>query len=124
MLKFYFKLFIIFFFITSSSESDNFNNVLIKGNKRISNQTILLFSEIPKEKNLNSDEVNLILKNLFQTNFFKDVFVKIENNNLIIDVTEYPVIQTVFIDGVKKTKTKASIFDVISLRDRSSFDPI
>ena len=124
MLNFFLKIFVLFLFITSPSQSNNFNDVLISGNKRISNETILVFSDISEEKNLDNNSINLILKKLYNTNFFKDVSVRIENNNLLINVVEYPIIQTVFIEGIKKKSTKESVTKILTLKNRSSFNPI
>ena len=122
MFKFFIKIFVIFFFLTSLLHSKNFNNILINGNKRVSNETILVFSEIPENKILDENSINSILKRLYQTGFFKDVNVRLENKNLIIDIVENPIIQTVFIEGIKKKGLKESITDLLSLRDRSSFN--
>ena len=45
--KFFFKILIILFLFVNPSWSEDFDNVLITGNDRISNQTILVFSELP-----------------------------------------------------------------------------
>jgi len=122
MFKFFFKLFIIFFFLSSLSESKNFNNILINGNKRISNETILVFSEISENKFLDENSINEVLKKLYKTGFFKDIIIKHEGENLIIDVVENPIIQTVFINGIKRKATEESISDLLSLKNRSSFN--
>ena len=106
MLKCIFQIFIIFIMLSISSRSEEFNDILINGNKRISDDTIIVFSEIPKKQFLDESSINVILKKLYQSGFFKDVVVKIENKNLIIDVIENPIIQTVFIEGVKKKQIK------------------
>ena len=122
MLKLFFKIFVILFFLSSSSESVNFNNILINGNERISKETILVFSEISEQQSFDENSINLILKKLYQTGFFKDVAVKFENQNLIISVIENPIIQTVFINGIKRKKTEESISELLLLKDRSSFN--
>ena len=122
MFKFIFKIFIVFFFLTVSPQSQEFNNISINGNVRISNETILVFSDLPSEKFLNENSINIILKNLYNSGFFKDVVVKIENKNLIINVIENPIIQSVFIEGVKKKKINASLYEILSLKSRSSFN--
>ena len=122
MTKLIFKLFIVFCVFTLPLESKNFNNILINGNDRISDDTIKVFSEIPKDKSLNETSLNLILKNLFNTGFFKDVSVIIKNNDLIINVEENPIIQSVLIEGVKTERIRKSINDILTLRDRSSFN--
>ena len=122
MFKFFFKIFVILFFFSSSSESIILNNVLVNGNERISKETILVFSEISEQQSFDENSINSILKKLYQTGFFKDVVVKFENEKLIINVVENPIIQTVFVNGIKKKKTKEGISKLLSLKDRSSFD--
>ena len=105
MIKNFFQIFMLFIFLTVCARSQDFKDIIINGNERISNETVLLFSELPSENFLDESSINLILKKLYKSGFFKDVTVKIENNNLIIDVIENPIIQTVFIEGIKKKKT-------------------
>ena len=104
MIKFFFRIFILFIFLTVCARSQEFKNVIINGNERISNETILVFSELPSDDFLDESLINETLKKIYKSGFFKDVTVKIENNNLIIDVIENPIIQTVFLEGIKKKK--------------------
>ena len=122
MFKLILKTIIFSFILTFSVSSKNYEEIIVNGNERISNETILVFSEISDGKSLDENSVNEILKKLFNTGFFKDVSIKIENNQLIIDVTENPIIQTVLIEGVKAEKIKNAIFEVLNLKDRSSFN--
>ena len=122
MFRFFLKISVIFFLLTFSLESGNFKKILINGNERISNETILVFSEIPEDHILNENSINTILKKLYQTGFFKDITVKIENENLIIDVLENPIIQNVNIKGIKRKKTTEEINDFLLLKNRSSFN--
>ena len=46
MLRFILKFFVIFILYQSPALSKDYNNILITGNERISNETILVFSEI------------------------------------------------------------------------------
>ena len=122
MFNFFFKIFTITFFLTLSSESKDFNDILINGNERISNETIIVFSEVTNLQNVDENSINLILKKLYNTGYFKDVTVKFENDNLIINVVENPVIQTIFIEGIKRKKTEESIIEALTLKSRSSFN--
>ena len=107
--------------IAFSAYSENYEKVIINGNERISNETILVFSKVNNEDTLDENLLNDILKNLYESGFFKDVSVKIVNNNLIINVIENPIIQTVFIEGLKAKKIEKSIYELLSLKDRSSY---
>ena len=124
MFKLISKIFIIFIILTASARSQEFNNILINGNERISNETILVFSDLPNEKFLDENAINNVLKKLYSSGFFKNIIVKIEDKNLIIDVIENPIIQTVFIEGIKKKKLNKSLYEVLSLKNRSSFNSL
>ena len=124
MFKNIFKILIIFFSLIISSESKNFNNIIINGNERISDETILVFSDLPNEKFLDENAINNVLKKLYSSGFFKNIIVKIEDKNLIIDVIENPIIQTVFIEGIKKKKLNKSLYEILSLKNRSSFNTL
>ena len=67
MLKFFFHLIVLSFFLTFSSYSKNYENIIINGNERISNETILVFSEIQDNKVLDENSLNEILKKLFNS---------------------------------------------------------
>ena len=45
-------------------------SIEVKGNKRIPKETILMFSGISKGQNINDVDLNLILKNIYDSNFF------------------------------------------------------
>jgi len=122
MFKFFFYLIVLSTFLTFSSYSKNYEKIIINGNERISNETILVFSEISEDKSLDENSLNNILKRLYKSGFFKDINVKIENNILTIDVLENPIIQTVFIDGIKRKKTVESLYQILSLKNRSSYN--
>ena len=122
MFKIFIKIFTILFFLTLPSESKNYNNILINGNERISNETVLVFSEIPANQVLDESLINIILKKLYETGFFKDVVIKLENDDLLINVIENPIIQTVFIEGIKRKKTEEAITEILNLKNRSAFN--
>ena len=122
MFKIFFHFIIFFTILTFSVYSKNYNKIIISGNERISNETILVFSEISEDKSLDENSINDILKKLYKSGFFKDVTIKLKNNNLIIEVLENPIIQSVFIDGIKRKKTEESLYEILSLKDRSSYN--
>ena len=124
MFKFFLQFIVLFILLIFSANSKNYEKIIVNGNERISNETVLLFSEIQDNIDLDENYINEILKKLYKSGFFKDVIVKIENNNLIIDVLENPIIQTVFIEGIKRKKTEESLYKVLSLKNRSSFNSV
>ena len=122
MFKFFFKIIFISLFLLKIAYAEIYNEIVITGNSRITDETILLFSKLPNSKSLNENSLNLILKNLYDTKFFKDVSIKINEKKLFISVIEQPIIQTVFIEGIKSSKIEKLIKETLTLKDRSSFN--
>ena len=123
MLKFILKILILWLLLFQPTFSENFNEVLIEGNERISDESIMVFSQLSNnDKSFDENSLNIILKNLYQTGFFKDIKIKIKNKKLIINVIENPIIQTRFIKGVKTNRNLELIESVLVLQNRSSFN--
>ena len=87
---------------TQNSYAEIIKSFVINGNDRISDETIILFSGTKVNDNIDSNNLNNIIKKVYETNFFKDISLSFEKNILTINVVESPLIQTVSIEGIKK----------------------
>ena len=115
---------LIFFLISSFANADILKKIEILGNERIPENTIIMFSKVSignKTENINT---NNVLKNLYETNFFKDVVVNLNENILKITVSEFPIVQNVNIEGIKSKKINDEILDNIYFKEKSSFNEI
>ncbi len=124
MLKFYFKIalvFIINIFLVYKVYAENISEIKIYGNDRISTQTIILFSEAKINDEVDENILNFYLKNLYETNYFKNIEIKLENSILSIFVEEEPLIQSVKFQGLRAKKFIEPLKNSIKLKDRSSF---
>ena len=97
------------YFPLSLSNSEVINQIKIEGNKRITDEIILMFSGINVGKNISSSSVNEITKNLYETNFFNNVSVAFENNLVSITVDEAPLIDKIVFNGLKAKKIEKKI---------------
>ena len=128
MTKKLYKICIIFFyslnfiFLFSISNATQIKNIQIKGNERISNETIILFSEFNIGNNITNKKLNQIIKNLYETNFFENVNVKVLDQKLLITVVEAPIIDKVEFAGIKSNTIKDSLNTFINLKSRSSYN--
>jgi outer membrane protein insertion porin family len=82
--------------VTFPASSEIVNKINVTGNDRISDQTIIMFSDINLNDNLNLNDLDQILKKIYQSNFFDNVNVSLNNNILTIKVDEKPIIETIF----------------------------
>ena len=117
-------LILILFFIQSFAYAETIKEVDIKGNDRISKETILMFSEIDIGDDINQNNINDILKNLYKTNFFESVEVSLLQNKLIINIKEFPIVQNVNVKGIKKNSIQEKINENIFFKERTSFNEI
>ena len=116
-------LFIFFIFINSPPvKSEILKDINIEGNQRIPDETIKMFGDVKIKDNINLNEIDKILKNIYDSNFFEDVQVKIENNILNIYVKEKPIIQDVEYQGIKSKTILTEIKSNRILKPKSSFD--
>ena len=118
------RLFIILFlsyFYHGFLQAEIIKKIEISGNKRVSNETIKVYGNININKDYSEQGLNKILTNLYSTNFFEDVKIKLSNGVLIVQVTEYPVINDLVILGEDSKKYKDKIFELISLKQKDSF---
>ncbi len=108
-------------FIQSLSYAEIINEIKIKGNDRITNETIILFGGYNINDNIESSDLNNIIKNLYETSFFKDVSINFEDNILLITVDENPLIQSVVFEGIKNKSLIKGIKEIILQKEKSSF---
>ena len=105
---------ILQFFFFNLSYSDSIKKFEIYGNDRISDETILMFSNLEIGQDINENDLNDSLKELYYTDYFKDVSISVEKNIVIIKVVENPIIQKIIINGVKEGNLLEIIDDVTS----------
>lgn len=107
------KSIIFFYILTTSVLTEVAEKVLITGNERISEETVLIYGDITSGKNYSDKDLDLILKNLYETNFFENVKVNLSNNILKIDLKEYPVINQLIISGENSKRYQEQIKKII-----------
>ena len=124
MYKIIFKFLIITFFLTCQSIGDVVKKIEIYGNDRITDQTIQIFNPVSINDDIDSEKLNIILKKLYETNYFEDVKVSFEENILKITVKEFPIIQNLNYNGIKAQKIRDIILKDLSLKQRSSYNKL
>ena len=118
---FSFSLKVIIFILTLNLNafSEIIEDIKIDGNQRISNDSIKLFSKIDIGDEIKNENINSILKDLYETNFFENVNIKFVNNILNISVSEYPIIQKVIYEGIKSKTLLGKIEENKLIRKKS-----
>ena len=121
---FFFIVLFLFVFNTKFASAEKIKDIAILGNDRIPDETILMFSGINIDDEINDNKLNQILKELYGSNFFEEISVSVDKNILTIKVKELPIIDDIIIDGVKAEKIEENIRSNLILKPRSSFNKI
>ena len=116
------KILFICLFLTVSAYSEIVNKIVINGNKRISDQTVIMFSNLSIKEEISNNKLNLILKDLYETNYFENVDVFIEKNILTINLKEYPIIQKINYTGIKSKTLLGKIISDKLIKDKSPYN--
>jgi len=115
-------LFLSFFLVKITfANAEIINSISVTGNDRITDKTVIIFSNVNVGDDLTNDDLNQIIQNLYTTDFFKNVSVKLKDNILSIDVRENYLIQSIKIDGVKNKKLKQALLDQLSVTENKSY---
>ena len=121
MRKIIFLTQIFLFLLIKPVYAEKVEKIIVSGNERISTETIIIFAEINLNEDLNENKLNLILKNLYKTNFFEDVKINLTNNILNILISENSIIQSIEIKGIKAKKLRDPILESMNLKKNNSF---
>ena len=111
----------VFLFNVSFAFSEILNDFKITGNQRLAKETIVMFSELDKGKIIDQNILNNSIKNLYNTNYFKKVEMKFEDNILEITVEENPIIQTIKLEGIKNKEILNSLREVTKKNEKYPF---
>ena len=112
---------IILLFSIVYSTAEIVKSIIIEGNERVNSETIKIFAEVSINDNLNSEDLNLILKRLYKTNFFEDVQIFFEDSLLRIKVNENPVIQNLLLTGIENKNLKKKLLENIKLKEKNPY---
>ncbi len=109
-----FKIFFFAFIIINLNAKLVYSEVIkkidVSGNERLAKETIILFSDLNINDDIFSEDLNNAFKQLYETDYFKEIKISFNNGHLKINVEENPLIQSVVINGIKNQ----SIIDELS----------
>jgi outer membrane protein insertion porin family len=92
----------------------------VRGNERIEPATVISYLPIQVGETVDSARIDTALKALFRTDLFADVKIEYQDGDLIVTVSENPIINRVLFEGNKGLK-EDKLRDEVSVRPRGIF---
>jgi outer membrane protein insertion porin family len=115
------RFFIIFFLILTNTSFAEIKKINIIGNARVNTSTIE--SLIDKKANkLDTIYINNLTKKIYDTDFFADVKISFNQDVLTITVTENPIVNFFYINGIKDADLD-QINKILLIKENSIFSP-
>ena len=78
-----FLFLLLFLLIINNAYSEIIKKIEISGNDRIPDETIKMLTNIKVNDDVSQSDINNLIKNLYETNFFENIQVKFSNNILL-----------------------------------------
>ena len=99
---------------------DQIQSIKIVGNQRIEEGTILSYMLVQPGDSFSGDRVDRSLRTLYATGLFADVSLQRSGNDLVVKVTENPLVNTITFEGNHNVK-EDDLRKVLQLRPRAVF---
>ena len=81
----------------SPDQQLSISKIIINGNQRVSDDTILTYANISKGDKITSALIQNVIKRLYETKYFDDISVSQKFNDLIISVVEKPIVSSIIV---------------------------
>ena len=98
------------------------SSIDVRGNQRVDAQTIRDYLTIKPGQSFSATDIDESVKRLFGTGLFSDVSVNQAGGTLVVQVTEYQIVNQVLFQGNKKIKD-SPLSMAVQLKPRGTFSP-
>ncbi len=99
---------------------DTIRSIVVQGAQRLEPTTVLSYMKLRIGQTYTQEAADQALKDLFETELFKDVSIRNNDGEVIIEVIENPVINRILLEGNKRIK-EDKIYPEIRLAPRQIF---
>ena len=99
---------------------DTIRTIVVEGAQRLEPTTVMSYMKLRVGQPYSQEAADQALKDLFETELFKDVSIRNNEGAVIIEVVENPVINRILLEGNKRIK-EDKIFPEIRLAPRQIF---
>lgn len=111
---------VVQFVAVSAAQAAVVNRVEVRGNQRVDADTVRNYITIKPGKSFSNTDIDDAVKALFGSGLFSDVRINQVGSTLVVQVSEYQVVNNVLFQGNKKLKD-AALGGAIQLKPRGAF---
>ena len=108
------------FVAVSAAEAAVVSRVEVRGNQRVDADTVRNYIKIKPGKSFSNNDIDDAVKALFGSGLFSDVRINQVGSTLVVQVSEYQVVNNILFQGNKKLKD-AQLSGAVQLKPRGAF---
>lgn len=105
----------------SGANAGNISKIKISGNERMDNESVRILAGVKVGDDIDAERANQIAKKLQTSGYFTKTSVNVDDDTLIINVTESPIVNIVTVEGNDEVSTD-DLKKEIRLKERASYD--
>ena len=106
----------------SVAQAATVSSIDVRGNQRVDADTIRNYLTIKPGQSFSTADVDESVKRLFGTGLFSDVSVNQVGGTLVVQVSEYRIVNQVLFQGNKKIKD-AQLSNAVQMKPRGTYSP-
>ncbi|WP_229953714.1 outer membrane protein assembly factor BamA [Parasphingorhabdus litoris] len=91
----------------ATAVDNTIRSIVVNGSQRLESDTVLSYMQLRVGQTYTQEAADQALKDLFETELFKDVSIRNNGGAVVIDVVENPVINRILLEGNKRIKEDA-----------------
>ncbi len=110
------------FLTPAYAESFSFSNVVIEGNERVDNATIIAYAGISRGEAVSAAILNDAYQRIVNSGLFESVEIDPQGSTLVIRVKEYPIVNVISFEGNKRIKDE-DLVGYIQSQSRRVYSP-
>ncbi len=117
----FFIVFIHLLLLIDPVYAKKYNEIKVSGNERLTLETITMFSGLNLESEIENKDLNNAIKNLYKTNYFKNIKIITSKDIILIDIEENPIVQSIKINGIKRKSIITKLSDITKKSEKYPF---
>ncbi len=105
---------------TTVAQAAVVRSIDVRGNQRVGDSTVISYVDIEPGRSFGTEDINNGVKRLFATGLFSNVDIYTSGSTLVIEVSEYAVVNQVLFQGNRKVKDP-TLSGAVQMKPRSVY---
>ena len=108
--------------MVASAQSYSYSNVIVEGNVRIDDESIIRFAGLPSSGTATLAQLNSAYRGIADSRLFEEISIEPQGRNLVITVSEYPTINQISIEGNRRIDDEV-LSELVTSQPRHVYNP-